>query len=155
MFFYKIIFWPILKKLSQKNEKKIFFIFAQRTFQHMLKRKRILGKRRNQWVQEASQCQCKKIVFTQKMAIQGPHLRTDTNIFTRIFQPRQRSILEYIYSKYQFCPRQPYIQDKSEICISFKHGFDPYPLLDIFQRNCIPYRSHSYKNVFSQRYISW
>ena len=67
----------------------------------MLKRNRILCKRRNQWVQEASQCQCKKIVFTQKMTIQGTHVRTDTDIFTRIFQPRQRSILEYIYSKYQ------------------------------------------------------
>ena len=66
-----------MKKLSQKNEKKIFFIFAQRTFQHMLKRKRILGKRRNQWVQEAFQCQCKKIVFIQKMTIQGTHVRTE------------------------------------------------------------------------------
>ena len=45
----------------------------------MLKRNRFLGKSRNQWVQEASQCQCKKIVFTQKMTIQGTHLRTDTD----------------------------------------------------------------------------
>ena len=74
----------------------------------MLKRERFLGKRRNQWVQEASQCQCKKIVFTQKMTIQGTHVRTDTDIFTRIFQPRQRSILEYIDSKYQI---SKFVQD--------------------------------------------